>query len=999
MIDALTQLKSALADRYRLAHELGGGGMGTVYLAVDLKHGRQVAIKVMDARLGAAIGADRFLREIEIAARLTHPHIVPLHDSGTTGDQLYYVMPYIQGESLRTRLDQEPKLPLDEALRLTREIASALGHAHHKGLVHRDVKPENVLLADGIALVADFGIARATADHAAEPEAVAQAETVTPLTRGGAMIGTPRYMSPEQVVGGPVDARSDLYGLACMVYEMLAGQPPFTAPTLQGLLRQHLAETPVPVTQLRPDVPRGVALVLARALAKEPVDRYETAARFAEALAGAMSQAASTTGTPAPEAGPGPVAHNLPRQRTHFIGRDRELAECERLLSGTRLLTLTGIGGGGKTRLALKLAEIVRPEFPAGVWFVDLAPLQDAEPLALTVATTLGLREPANQSLPEALAAHFANGRALLVLDNCEHVLGAAADLVEGLLTRTTSLKIVVTSREGLGTSGEQVLSLRSLSVPAAGASDPDAIGKTESVRLFVDRARLADPEFTLDPVVAPAVAEICRRLDGIPLALELAAARVKVLSVEEIRARLDDRFRLLTGGSRTALPRHQTLRSTIGWSYDQVGPVERRLLRLLAVFVGGWTLDAAVHVAGDGADEFDVLDGLTLLVDKSLVLPERPETGAMRYTMLETVRQYALERLDESGDGDAARTRHLLHFTTVVELGSTKMHGPEQSDWRARLAREQENLLAAHAWCDHAEPGAMAGLALAYGQAGFWSSRGLLHLGRRVIEEALARPGAQARTKARLLALIAASQFCSFLGRLPEAEAHAQEGLAIARELGDPERVSQALRLVGLLASGRGDHGAARARLTESLALAREIGHPGRLAHALNALGELERAQGRYEAAEAYSAECVQVQRARGDHESVATELANLAGAALGRGGVAQARASLAESLALSQELGSHRTGQTVLYMFAGLLALSGDAARAARAAGAASAEQERVGFRFEPSDAAVVKPLLARARAAMSPQAYDAAASGGSGLSYDEALAEARAWLTRVD
>ncbi len=711
MADTWRHLQDAIADRYQIERELGRGGMATVYLADDLKHGRKVAIKVMLPETAAAIGHDRFLREIEIAARLTHPHILPLHDSGAADGQLYYVMPYIEGESLRARIDREKQLPLEDALRLTREIASALGHAHRHGLIHRDIKPGNVLLADGMALVADFGLARALSATGAEG-----------LTPVGYVVGTPAYMAPEQLLGSSdVDGRADLYALGCLVYEMLVGQPPFTG-SVQRLAHQHVHAEPRPVSDVRPGVPAAVVAAISKALAKTPADRYATAARFAEALA--VATTAGPTPTPDPEGGA--VPNNLPRQRTRFIGRERELAECARLLGDARLLTLTGIGGCGKTRLALKLAEHLLATFPDGVWFVDLAPLLEAERVTLTMATALGLREEPGMPLINRLAAHLATRRTLIVLDNCEHVLAAAAELAEAVLAASANLKLVVTGREGLGITGEQSLALRSLSMPATSATDLHAIEATEAVRLFLDRARLVEPGFSLEAATAPLIAEICRRLDGIPLAIELAAARVKMLSVEEIRARLDDRFRLLTGGSKSALSRHQTLRAAIGWSFDHLSHEEQRLLCRLSVFAGGWTLDGAARVAGEDTDEFEVLDLLTRLGDKSLVMPERIEGGSTRYGMLETVRQYAQEQLNQSGETDETRMRHLAFYLALAEEASLKLHTPEQGAWLSRLDRERENLLSALAWCDRAQGEAESGLRLVTAIQAYWVHLGL---------------------------------------------------------------------------------------------------------------------------------------------------------------------------------------------------------------------------------------------------------------------------------
>ena len=674
---------ATLSDRYRVKAELGTGGMATVYLADDVKHRRQVAIKVLKPEISAVIGRERFLREIEIAARLNHPHIVPLFDSGAVGDLLYYVMPYIPGESLRARLQREAQLPLDDALRLTREIAAALGHAHQQDLVHRDIKPENILIVDGMALVADFGIARTIGAHPAD-------QGTQVATMVGAVIGTPQYMSPEQATGGAVDQRSDIYSLACVLFEMLAGHPPFVAATADSLLRMHVTAEPRPVTESRPAIPSAVARIVARGLAKLPDDRFASTAQFAEAIAAATTDATAAAAPPASVA----TAHHLPRPRTQFIGREREIAECARLLEDTRLLTLTGIGGSGKTRLAIRVAEETVSSHPDGVWFVDLAPVTDAARVLEAIAGVFGVRESADTDLRTSVRDHLSGRRLLLILDNCEHLLAAVAGRVDEFLEAAAGLRVLVTSREGLGVDGERLFAVRSLPAPPVDARDPGTIAASHAVQLFMDRAQRLAPDFELTDGNAAAVADICRRLDGIPLALELAAARVKLLSVEQIRSRLDDRFRLLTGG-KNALPRQQTLQAAIQWSYDQLTADEQRLLRVLSVFVGGWTLEIATRVFEDDGDEFAVLDLLSRLVDKSLVLVTRGADGDTRYTLLETVRQYAAGRLIDSGAAAIVRRRHADAFLAIAERAYVE-RVTKEARWAELLDTEHDNVRAA---------------------------------------------------------------------------------------------------------------------------------------------------------------------------------------------------------------------------------------------------------------------------------------------------------------
>ena len=502
-------------------------------------------------------------------------------------------------------------------------------------------------------------------------------------------------------------------------------------------------------------------------------------------------------GPPVAEAGQAAQSNpnNLPQPRTRFIGREAALADCARLLREARLLTLTGIGGCGKTRLALQLARQLLAAFPDGVWFVDLAPVQDQQRVAAAVAATLNVREEAGTPLAARLIAHLATRHMVIVLDNCEHVIGPVVELSEALLAACGQLKIIATSREALGVNGEQIYPVRSLTLPAA--ADPDAMQGSEAVRVFVDRARLTLPDFALDECNAPAIAEICRRLDGIALAIELAAARVKLLSVDEIRLRINDRFRLLTGGSRS-LARHQTLQATLQWSYEHLAPPEQELLRWLSVFAGGWTLAAATQVAA--ADEYDVLERLTALHDKSLLEVDRDGNSSPRYRMLETVRQFAQERLDDAGDGDATRTRHLLYCVALAEEAALHLQGREQGEWIAWLRLEQENLLAAHAWCTHAPGGAELGLRLAGPLWRYWLASAQLERGYRLAKAALEQAGEGIDSKARCLTIWAIGQLALYMGRYDETLTFARQSLAMARRIEDTELTAMGH---GLLAVG----------------------------------------------------------------------------------------------------------------------------------------------------------------------------------------------------
>ena len=919
-------LAGSLAGRYVLEREVGRGGMATVYVARDLKHERRVAVKVLTPDMAAEIGRERFLREIAIAAQLTHPHILPLHDSGAVGDYLYYVTPYIEGDTLRSRLGRERRLPIDEALRLTREIASALGYAHQRGLVHRDIKPENVLLADGLALVADFGIAR--------PVAGAEARG---LTSAGMIVGTPTYMAPEQALGSPdVDGRSDLYSLACVAYEMIAGGPPFTG-TVASVVQQHITATPPPVSEARPDTPGGVAEAIARGLAKAPGDRYQNAARFVEALL-APDPLASTIVM----AGRAPVPHNLPADRTPFIGRERDLAQCRERMADARLLTLTGIGGCGKTRLAQKLAEQLLDRFPDGVWFVDLAPLGSAEGLPEAVATTLGVRPEPGRPPLVTLEHHLAGRRVLLVLDNGEVLRSACAALADALLAATRHLRILVTSREALGIPGETVHAVGPLPVPEARALGPEAALEYDSVRLFVDRARMAFRDFALTPGNAVAVMEICRRLDGIPLAIELAASRVKLLSVEQIRSRLDDRFRLLGGGP-GALPRHQTLRTAIQWSYDQLTPEEQALFRRFSLFAGGWSLDSATRLAALD-DDFQVLEVIARLVDKSLVVVERRAGEEPRYHMLETVRQFGAECLTSAGELDAARARHLEEFLALAERAYQERLAHEEA-WCARLELEHDNLRAALETARTRS--AEEHLRLAGALGWFRQLRSHLVEGRESLAFALQATAADPPRPARARALWGVANIMAWQGEGAAALAMMREALAHWRQVGDAREVAMALEGIGWAQVLAGQDLASCATFEECLRLQEAAGDPVLVNRARVGLAQVLVALHRIAEARPMAERILAFSAPRGDRRNEHFGWHFLADCALIEGRCEESLQHYQTALRLAEAIGDRTEIGFEIQGIAMSLAGMGEEAGGLRLSAAAEAEWERIGLR----------------------------------------------------
>ncbi len=684
--------------------------------------------------------------------------------------------------------------------------------------------------------------------------------------------------------------------------------------------------------------------------------------------------------------------NNLPQQVTSFIGREAQVRTVVGLLRRSRLLTLVGTGGLGKTRLSLQVAAEAMDEHPDGVWFVELASLRDDALVAEAVAAVLGVKEDAGRPVIEALVKYVRDRRLLIVLDNCEHLVDGCARLAKSLLQASATLSILASSREDLRVAGETTYPVPVLSVPG-GDVDATSLHRSEAVRLFVERAMAVQPSFALTGRNAKAVASICRRLDGIPLAIELAAARVRSLAVDAIAERLNDRFALLTSGDRTVMPRHRTLRALIDWSYDLLADDERVLLRRLSVFAGGFTLDAAETVAADDAlARTQVVDVLTRLVEKSLVTLA---PDADRYALLETVREYAQEKLVAAGEIDSTRGRHLRCFVELAEQARSKLFGDEQVTWLARLDVELDNVLAAHAWCDDDVGGAQLGLRLAYAVKHYWLNRGLLGLGHRLTDKALRR--APARSIARCRGLADAGQLSYFMGRYDEARGYLDESLEIARDLRDMPMVAAVLQPLGMVCVGQGDVSKARERLVEAVALAEQLGNRREIAGAVNALAQLHRMTGDPDAAQPLYERVLAIAREQGNREIVWIALLNLAMVEVARGSLQRANALLLDAYAIAEEIGSRAAGQCLLDVCAGLGVTRGEMEDGVRFFGAAEAQAEQTGLRRDPSDEAFVAPLMDRARKAVGSARFISMTIEGRAWSYEHAMTVARTWLDR--
>jgi predicted ATPase/DNA-binding CsgD family transcriptional regulator len=596
---------------------------------------------------------------------------------------------------------------------------------------------------------------------------------------------------------------------------------------------------------------------------------------------------------------------NLPTQVSSFIGREAELAEVRRLVGGSRLVTLTGAGGAGKTRLALRVAAGLADGTGDGVWFADLAPLGDPDLVAVSVADALGVRQEPGRPALEALIEAVGGRSVLVLLDNCEHVIGACAKLADALLRGCPNLALLATSREPMGIDGERVYRVPSMSTPADGA-DAGAIRASEAVRLLEDRAAAQGVELHWDQPTAEVAGRICRRLDGIPLAIELASARLRVMPAAELDARLDERFALLTGGSRTALPRQQTLRAMVDWSWELLTGAERVVLARLSVFAGGFGLAAAEAVAaGEEAPAAEVLGHLGALVDKSLVQFGDAGAGPGRYRLLETARQYAAGRLDAQGPAvaGAARAAHRDYYLALAEAAAPQLIGADQAAWLDRLDTELGNLRAAIAFSlTLPDPG--PGLRLTAALRVYWWVRGHAAEGADALRALLDTPAAREATLARARALGAAARLLEKTDGYAIAEDYCQEALAIARTAGDEYLVGELLYERAWLLVRQGQPGAALPLIESGLGLARRLEKPHLTARLLSARSYATDVEGDHAGAARDAAEALRLSRQAGDRLQAGTMLGNLGYYELAAGDLDAASRHLAESLDIFRAL-----------------------------------------------------------------------------------------------
>ncbi|MEZ4647661.1 MAG: tetratricopeptide repeat protein [Candidatus Eisenbacteria bacterium] len=908
--------------RYVIEREIGRGGGGIVYCAWDPDLERRVAVKLLPAAVRDDVEAvERMQREARILAGLQHAHICTVFSLEESGGVWFFTQELLTGESLAERLRSGP---LGEpATRLYgSQIAAALEAAHRRGVIHRDLKPGNVVIdSEGGAKVLDFGIAA----------------LVGASNAGGTMVGTPGYMSPEQILGEGPDRADDVFTLGALLFECVTGVPAFPGSDPDERIQAALAGEP-DWDVMPPGVSADFVGILHDCLEKSRSDRRMSAADVRRRLSSGPSLSPSTDVVRTQTDRPG----RLPTPPTPFVGREVTLLELDGVVATSPILTLTGIGGGGKSRLALEVALRVRHEFPDGAWWVELAALSDPRAVATEVAATLGLETPGRDAVIDVLVDRLRTRRVLLVLDNCEHLRSACASLAGAVGDACPDVRILATSREPLGLRAEVVFPVPTLAVPDETTSDDVArISRSEAVRFFLEYAARARPDFHLTNGNASIVAYICRRLDGIPLALELAAARMRLLSEDEIARRLDQRFRLLGSRSPGSLPRHQTLRATLDWSYELLEPAARVLFVRLSVFSGGWTLPAAEAVCpGGGLERDEILDLHDQLLDRSLIEPiaissnaELETHGAAgpmpRFRMLETVRAYAAERCEELGDATFLTEHHADYFATLVLDAGSRYLGSEQAKEFGRLDRDLENIRSA---LDHAIRANDATRAL--GMTGilgwYWLVRGYWAECAHRIQEVLARPDWPRTTAEYSHVHLAAGNLAHRRGALEEAREHFLTCLEVDRSLGDEARVAADLHSLGVTAEFLGELRPAAEYYEEALALNRRLGDEMRIADNLAGLGSVQASTGNPRLARTTQEEACAIRRRLGLTVLLGVSLNGLGNLALRLGDVGTARFHHEESLALRRQVGDKRGATVALTNLARVHLAEGDAATA---------------------------------------------------------------------
>jgi predicted ATPase len=957
-----------VGGRLELLDLVGRGGQGEVWRASDVRHSRNVAVKVHRGVRGdereALMGEARVLLDVR-----PHPGLPVVREDFFENDDYFIVMDWVDGTSLDRLVERHgaPGLPLPTVLPYLRQIASCLDHLHRHEppVIHRDVKPANVIVRpDGGVVLVDFGIS---------------SRRDLPGQRSA---GTRAFQAPE--LASEAQPSADVYGLAATAVTLLTGAPPFPGPR-------------PPIRGVGDAESAHVWRVLEEGLAYDPSRRPVTCAGFVASLA-------------PPDAGT-----NLVTPTSRFIGRGPELEAITDALSTNRVVTLVAAGGLGKTRLATEAATRIAPAYPDGVWIAELAPVRSPEHVAQAVAAVFGVEASKGRVFDELLLT-LRDRNALVILDNCEHVLSACTSLVDRIVGGCEGIDVIATSRERLGSSQEVVHEVRPLQTPEAEDAPIKSVALTESIRLFLDRA----PDVRFDAETAPLLTRICRRLDGMPLAIELAASRAARLSLTEIAARLEDRFMLLRTED-DATPRHQTLRAAFEWSLELLTDEQRDLFACLSVLPGGADARSAAAVCTPGRESADVYSDIEELVTKSLVVRT---TTDERYSMLESVRSFASDVLREAGDTDAVRDRALVWAMTLVDEAAGQLRGPERAVWLRHLETELDNIREVLA--DTVDRLPLDAMRLATSLDEFWVLRGHWTEARRYLESCLAVEGGTVEVRSEALAV--AGRLAYLEADYDAARRFHGDALRLRKAVADRAGEAASLSSLGMVAEARTDFASARDLYGQSLQICRELGDRRGAAEQLANLGSVAEYSSDFDVALALHSESLQMRRELGDAQGVATTLLNL-GYVMNYRGDPAGKEALEESAAVFTEVGDrygasralnllairawfegdgekarslgesamrmrHEIGDRLgiavsLESLAGLAAFQGFAVYAGELFGAAERLRELIDSPVMPSDQMLLQWAHNDAKNAIGESVFDAARQRGRGMRTEDAIA----------
>ncbi len=978
--------------QYKVISRLGAGGMGEVFLAEDTTLGRKAALKFLSADLaGDADHRGRFLREARAASALGHPNICVVYQIELDTNEPFIAMEYAAGETLARMIGRRRRSSL-QTVEFALQAADALSQAHARGIVHRDIKPANMIVSDdGKLKILDFGLAKII-----DPVSIRSESDID--TAAGIVLGTASYMSPEQARGLELDGRTDIWSLGVCLYESLSGEQPFAAETTTDTLANILTLNPPPLTERFSDVVPELERIVMRCIAKQPLERYQTASELAADLQVLHRRLTAEMTEPDKDRSTGETASfatattefadtlrgrdllersarptNLPLDLPKMIGRERETAELVRLLAdaSTRLVTLTGIGGTGKTRLSLAVGEAALLDFTDGVFFVELSTITDPQLVPAAIAQQLGIRDEGRIPVIETLKKFLAEKHLLLVIDNFEQVTPAAMYISE-LLAAAPRSKIVVTSRFLLRLSCEVEYGVPPLAMPHHIL--PEDIRGNEAVQLFAQRAAVAKPSFALNESNAAVIAEICSRLDGLPLAIELAAARIRVLSPQSILSKLADRFALLSGGSFDMPARQQTMRGAIEWSYQLLSAEEQAFFRSLGVFSGGFRLESAEALAA-GRSATPVFELIASLIDKSFLLSRNLDDDENRFYTLEVVRDFALEELAAAGEWDELHRRHAEHFTEFAEHAEPFVQAAQSAEWLERLAEEHANLAAAMRWSLDSS-GSLA-LRLAASLRNYWLLHGHLDEGFQWLKAARDLDGDHGLKVKMLSGLGLAARF---KGEFETARKAYSKGLEIGVAADDKKGIAVATRGLGLVSFQQNELPAAKEHFRRGLELSRQLADKFGIAVSLSFLGDVYRTESRFDDAIPIFREAVDLFREIDNKTALADALNNLAAAELSVGDRDNAELNFREALCVADELGNKITTSCSLDGFAALAAAAGQSERAAYISRAAAHLRDSIGYQIEPAERAFRDAYLTVLKGKMTEQSLELACSSGA-------------------